>query len=231
MKNLIITVLLSIVLLSCNESRSTKSVEIKEQVTVLESSISYSKSKEIMKSLLHDHVMVTCAYEDNCQRIVAIVNDEEFEYEDNNFALWPKKLKIVIAEKESKVFVVKHLYPVNMNLFYGKLKNKDNYDITGDEFILFEFDEDSEVFQLNGSDYLFVHISRSIGGNAIADILHDFLACNLDNGKIYSLIYLENMEDPDTDNGELYEMTSYPEGVKEYLQHKLESNNTIKKVK
>ncbi len=226
-------ILCAVLLFNNFNSKAFHSNDNTSYVKELESSMPINKAKDIVVDVLSRRPITAYCFDDNTTKIVALINTNEEEGGEagSRFAWYPV-LRLVLLEKEGGVWNIERDINLETNPFYKRDDSniiQKNSSIE-DDFILFEFDESCVVFQVDGNRYLYFHTSRTVGGNATADVLNDFVAVNLFDGKTSIIRYLENMNESYKDNGDLYEYGSYPFGVKEYLLHKLEIDKSIKKV-
>lgn len=221
MRKLFIFISVACFLWSCNSSSNQSGVVIEETATELESIMSFAKAREVAEGLISPPQRVMAAYACEMENpvIVALLDENKDEYEDHKdgnmpfyFSLGPS-YALLVLENKSGSWQISHHQKVDMNLFE---KNGD------DAFILHEVDPVCSVLSVAKHHYFYTHISRTVFGVATANILHDFVVFDLNNGKGFSIQYYDLVENVYTDNGEMEKYPPYPTGIEEYLSQKID---------
>ena len=202
-------------------------------VTELNSTMSSSRAIAVVSDVIRRRPILAYGFEDNGRtKIAALINENEFEGDEPGrmIAMSPDP-RLVLISNEAGVWDIELDQHLDVNCFYKKLDYSGNhqpYEEFEDEFFLFHFKEDSRVFKVDENMYFFFGDSRSYGGNATADIIHEYVAINLSNLAFHTIRYLE-ISDSRSDNGMLLLSNTYPTGIKDYLLGKFETDTTVKK--
>lgn len=187
----------------------------------IESNMSPNRAKEIVVDVLGRKPIYAFGYTAEKDYIVAVLNENEGEDDipGNSFS-WKPQLRMAIIEKEAGVWTTIKNQKLNMHaIIHGE----------DDCFIQCEFDEICSLYKSNGRLYLYFHIQRTVGGNATADIINDFVCLSLLDSKMSVIEYEENIDNIYSKNGELIKDDYYPKGIEEYLLHKIEIDKSLEK--
>ena len=187
----------------------------------MESNMSTNRAKGIVVDVLGRKPIYAFGYSEDKDKIVAVLNENENEDDaPGGYFSWSPQLRMVILEKVAGVWTTIKDQKLNMHaIIHGQ----------DDCFLQCEFDEVCLLYKSNGRLYLYFHIQRTIGGNATANIVNSFVCLSLLDSKMSVMEYEEDIDNIYSKNGDLIKDDYYPEGIEEYLLHKLEIDKSLEK--
>lgn len=187
----------------------------------VESNMSSNRAKDTVVDVLGRKPIYAFGYSEDKDKIVAVLNENENEDDipGGYFSCSPQ-LRMVILEKVAGVWTTIKDQKLNMHaIIHGE----------DDCFIQCEFDEVCVLYKSYGRLYLYFHIQRTIGGNATSNIVNSFVCLSLLDSKMSVMEYEEDIDNVYSKNGNLVKDDYYPEGIEEYLLHKIEIDKSLEK--
>lgn len=202
----------------------TTIVKTAKDTIVCEPIFSCTQAKEIVANVLKRRPMLAYGYNDGKDKIVALRNDDSYNLEAPLAIFNEQKLSICVLAKEGGVW--NSIKDFTINVFNNK-----NDAMKEECFEAFLFEDTCQVIKFKGKYYFYIrfqrgHVASEYGFPAEA---HDYIAVDLENGKISQLTNFISEKDKLTNSGVLIKDSVYPDGVEDFLLKKSENDSTVKK--
>ena len=194
-------------------------------IVELEHTISNSSAEGIISQVIKKRPIIAVGYDNGNSRIAGLFNENVFEGEDPGdvFCINPKLKLTILRYSEAGIWEIEKEIMADMSPFYS-------INTEANAFNSFEFDDDCSCVDINGESYIFFRDTRPFLGNAISSTLKDFVIMDIQSGEIYLITYYED-NDTDLGLGEMWKLTSYPDGVEDFLLRKVEKDKSVQKLK
>ena len=181
---------------------------------------SYADAKKLFIDVAGRNPVYAVSYIEDTPILIGLVNDNVMDGDkpDSRFIVEPK-MSLIRYHSENGVW----MKDFSKDLTFDKIIDKD------DANVFCEFDDYPELFSASQQIYLYFHLYRHCGGNASADVTHDFIAINLMKGTYHFLEYVENLDSHYSDNGTLYKEDQYPRGIEDLLSKKFSEQENLQK--
>ncbi len=181
---------------------------------------SYADAKKLFIDVAGRNPVYAVSYTEDTPILIGLVNDDVMDGDkpDSKFIVEPK-MSLIRYHSENGVW----MKDFSKNLTFDKIVDKD------DANVFCKFDDYPELFSASQQIYLYFHLYRHCGGNASADVIHDFIAINLMKGTYHFLEYVENLDSHYSDNGTLYKEDQYPKGIEDLLSNKFSEQKDLQK--
>lgn len=181
---------------------------------------SYADAKKLFINVAGRTPIYAVSYTEDTPILIGLVNDNVMDGDkpDSKFIVEPK-MTLLRYHSENGVWMKDFAKDLN----FDKIIDKD------DANVFCVFDDTSELYAASQQIYLYFHLYRHCGGNASADVAHDFIAVNLMKGTCHFLEYIENLDSHYSDNGTLYKEDQYPKGIEDLLTYKFTEQNDLQK--
>jgi hypothetical protein len=182
---------------------------------------SYNDAKSLFINVAGRNPVYAVSYTEDTPILVGLVNDNVMDGDmpDSKFIDEPD-MSLIRYHNENGVW----MRDFSKKITFDKIIGEDDADI------FCEFDGAPELFSAAQQIYLYFHLSRTCGGNASADVTHDFIAINLMKGTYHFLEYVENLNSHYSDNGTLIKEGQYPKGVEDFLAKKFSEQSDLQKI-
>ena len=182
---------------------------------------SYNDAKSLFINVAGRNPVYAVSYTEDTPILVGLVNDNVMDGDmpDSKFIDEPN-MSLIRYHNENGVW----MRDFSKKITFDKIIGEDDADI------FCEFDDTPELFSAAQQIYLYFHLSRSCGGNASADVTHDFIAINLMKGTYHFLEYVENLNSHYSDNGTLVKEDQYPKGVEDFLSYKFSEQSDLQRI-
>lgn len=182
---------------------------------------SYNDAKSLFINVVGRNPVYAVSYTEDTPILIGLVNDNvmDGDFPDSKFIDEPD-MSLIRYHNENGVW----MRDFSKKITFDKIIGEDDADI------FCEFDGAPELFSAAQQIYLYFHLSRTCGGNASADVTHDFIAINLMKGTYHFLEYVENLNSHYSDNGTLIKEGQYPKGVEDFLAKKFSEQSDLQKI-
>lgn len=181
---------------------------------------SYADAKKLFIDVAGRNPVYAVSYTEDTPILIGLVNDNVIDGDkpDSKFIVEPK-MSLIRYHSENGVW----MKDFSKDLTFDKIIDKDDANV----FCI--LDDYPELFSASQQIYLYFHLYRHCGGNASADVTHDFIAINLMKGTYHFLEYVENLDSHYSDNGTLYKENQYPKGIEDLLSNKFSDQKDLQK--
>lgn len=200
----------------------TTAIITPKDTIVCEQIFSCEKAKEIATSVLMRRPLLAYGYNDEKNKIAALMDWEEDDIVfENTFIRVEPKLSLILLIKEGGIWSKEREISIDQERFY-------NDDIAYDIYI---FNDTCQVVRIGDKHIFHFHFSRNSGSvDGFQGVLYEHIAVDIEDKKFSLLSYFITFEDVLSGSGRFIKDSVYPKGVEEFLLDKLENDTTIVKV-
>ena len=181
---------------------------------------SYAEAKRLFINVAGRTPVYAATYTEDTPILIGLVNEGVIDGDmpDSKDIVSPN-MSLIRYHNENGVW----MKDFSKNITFERIIDEDDADI------FCTFDDIPELYSASQQIYLYFHLYRYCGGNASADVTHDFIAINLMKGTYHFLEYVENLDSHYSDNGTLYKEKQYPKGIEDLLTNKFTEQGDLQK--
>ncbi len=208
--------------LSINDNQTVGHITTESSYRVINPDKIDTETRNLFINIVGRTPIYAVSYTEDTPIIVGLVNENiiDGELPDSKYIFQPN-ISLMRYHNDNGVWKKDFVKKID----FDKIIGEDDADV------FCEFDNSPELFSASQQVYLYFHLSRTCGGNASANVTHDFIAINLMKGSCHFLEYVENLDSHYSENGTLYKEDKYPKGIEDLLSNKFSEQKEIQKIR